>query len=233
MSETKQRVEEIRGRLAELQAELSRLEASDEDDAAPRAEGRSIVVQRDARGAILVTGDGNRILAGDADPELLLKAYLASLANDCDYLPLGTIDTQFRDGGERRVRLPDVYVELDVTMAARPSTEDAERDWAWRLLRGEAADRVGVGAALARPEAGRHVLLGDPGSGKTTVAHHLCRALVAGGDVPEGLAGLLPVRFVLRDVAALHLPAAVRKGTAGVPSRLLVPARPYAYADPS
>ncbi|HEX9737392.1 MAG TPA: SUMF1/EgtB/PvdO family nonheme iron enzyme, partial [Thermoanaerobaculia bacterium] len=148
--------------------------------------------------------------------ELLLKAYLASLANDCDYLPLGTIDTQFRDGGERRVRLPDVYVELDVTVTSRPSADDGERDWSWRLIRGEAAGRMGVGAALARPEASRHVLLGDPGSGKTTVAHHLCRALVAGGDVPEGLAGLLPVRFVLRDVAALHLPAAVRKGTAGV-----------------
>jgi len=214
MSETKQRVDELRERLAELQAEIDRLEASDEDSAA-RADGRSILVQRDAKGAILVTGDGNRVYAGDADPELLLKAYLASLAHDCDFLPLGTIDTQFRDGGERRVRLPDVYVELDVTTAPRPSADDGERDWAWRLLRGEAADRTGVGAALARPEVSRHVLLGDPGSGKTTVAHHLCRALAAGGDVPDGLAGLLPVRFVLRDVAA-SLPARVRKGTAGV-----------------
>jgi len=214
MSETKQRVDELRERLAELQAEIDRLEASDEDSAA-RADGRSILVQRDAKGAILVTGDGNRVYAGDAEPELLLKAYLASLANDCDFLPLGTIDTQFRDGGERRVRLPDVYVELDVTTAPRPSADDGERDWAWRLLRGEAADRMGVGAALARPEACRHVLLGDPGSGKTTVAHHLCRALAAGGDVPDGLAGLLPVRIVLREVAA-SLPARVRKGTAGV-----------------
>jgi hypothetical protein len=134
---------------------------------------------------------GNVIQATDAEPDLLWRAYLTSLGAECSRLPLGSIDTEFARGG-RQIRLDEVYVELDVTSPGRPQEDeekDDERGWSWRLVRGEAHGRTPARDVLAASKSRRYVLLGDPGSGKTTFAHQLCRSLAAGEELPEGLAG--------------------------------------------
>lgn len=208
--------EEIR---RELEDELRALDAGSDERAAPdvHAAQRSLAIGRDAIGNVILIGGGKSVPATEADPELLLEAYLSSLADECGLLPLGTIDTQFvRGGGERRVRLPEVYVELDVTVSSQPNEEGDERGWAWRLMRGDATRRMSAGEALARRDVRRHALLGDPGSGKTTLSHRLCGALAARDAVPDELRGLVPLRFVSRDVASRHLPQKAKRGTAGM-----------------
>ena len=233
------RIAELRDRLEQLEAvrnvmdaaafaalvrdtedELRRLE-SEAAEAEPQvaAGERSVVISGDATHVTIVTGDHNRVVrqvpVGEAEPEILYQAYLSSLAGDCGRLPLGVIDSQFRGGVERAVGLSEVYVELDVTRTARPEEAGEERAWAWRLVRGEASERVPATQAVAREDGRCFVLLGEAGSGKTTFGHHLCHALAQGGDVPAGLDGLVPVRFVLREAAAWHLLAAAEDGAAG------------------
>ncbi len=138
MQEKQDRAEQLRAQLAKIEAdrealaaELQSLEGGSSPESASletgvEAVGRSVSIRGDAAGTTIITGNGNRILASEAAPELLLKAYLASLADECSQLPLGIIDTQFaRAGGEHRVRLSEVYVELDVTVPARPATAAA------------------------------------------------------------------------------------------------------------
>lgn len=198
-------------RIAQLREELRRLEAEAANAEVPGE--RSVTIQGNAEGTIIVTGDDARILARDAEPDLLWRGYLAILADDCSKLPLGAIDTEFVRGGGRGVRLNEVYVDLDVTRPGRPKEEDDdERGWSWRLVRGEAQGRTAARDALSG-DGRRFVLLGDPGSGKTTFAHRLCRALAKGEELPEGLAGLLPIRFILRDVASRQL-GKLKKGSA-------------------
>ncbi len=200
--------------------ELRRLEG-EAPEASPRlaAGERAVVISGDATHVTIVTGDRNRIVrqvpVAEAEPEILYEAYLSGLAGDCGQLPLGVIDSQFRGGVERAVGLTEVYVELDVTRTTRPEEAGEERAWAWRLVRGESQERTPATEAVAGEDARCFVLLGEPGSGKTTFGHHLCQALALGGAVPDGLAGLVPVRFVLRQAAARQLPAAAQGGKAG------------------
>ncbi|MGW4759621.1 NACHT domain-containing protein [Streptomyces chartreusis] len=75
----------------------------------------------------------------------------------------------------------------------------------WELARQAYRERPAVALldAVASPEAGRIVLLGDPGAGKSTVARYL--ALTLASDSSSGplhaLAGLLPVVVELRRYA--------------------------------
>ncbi len=200
--------------------ELKRLEAAGAEPAPEVAAGeRAVVISGDATHVTILTGDRNRVVrqvpVAEAEPEILYQAYLCCLAGDCGHLPLGVIDSQFRGGVERAVGLEEVYVELDVTRAARPEEAGEERAWAWRLMRGEVRERTPATEAVAAEDACRFVLLGEPGSGKTTFGHHLCQTLALGGEVAGSLGGLVPVRFVLRQVAARHLPPAAEGGGAG------------------
>ena len=154
-------------------------------------------------------------------PEDLLQAYYRALANECCRLPLGIIDTQFiRASGEQPVPLPDIYVDLDVItpIEQRAPTgvhQPDERAWAWRLLRGEGAGRTPVLSAISRAAVKATVLLGDPGSGKTTFVNYLTYLLATNDRVlPETLQGQLVVRLILREVLAQHMPPQADKGTA-------------------
>jgi energy-coupling factor transporter ATP-binding protein EcfA2 len=149
-------------------------------------------------------------------PDALLRAYHRALAEECCRLPLGVIDKEFvHTTGETPVPLPDIYVDLDVVAPAADGKRGSERAWALRLARGEGRDRTPLLDALAGRAAARAVLLGDPGSGKTTFVNYLAYLLAADPDrLSESLRGCLPVRLVLREVAARHIPASAATGTA-------------------
>jgi energy-coupling factor transporter ATP-binding protein EcfA2 len=179
----------------------------------------------DNRGGFFVGGNYTVTVAPDAPPLDLMRAYYASLEAECRRLPLGVIDVEFvRTSGEQPIPLPDIYVDLDVVAAPEERPErstrpfgsvEAERAWALRLARGEGRDRTPLLDALAAPAVVRTMLLGDPGSGKTTFVNYLAYLLCQGSPaLPEGWRGLLPVCLVLRDVAARHIPAEAATGTA-------------------
>ncbi len=144
--------------------------------------------------------------------EELLCAYYRALASNCRHLQLGTFDPKFiRSTATGQVTLHQVYVGLDVAAPVRGEDEDSQA-WGLRLARGEGQGRTPLLKALAEPEAAHAVLLGDPGSGKTTFVNYLTYRLaeVAAGngspdDLPEALRDLWPMRLILRE-AARYLP---------------------------
>jgi predicted NACHT family NTPase len=155
----------------------------------------------------------------------LLRAYYRSLANECRRLPLGVVDPRFvRPQQEGQVSLPDVYVDLAVVSPVRGEDEDMLA-WGLRLARGEGAERTPLLDAIAEPAAAHAVLLGDPGSGKTTFVNYLTYLLAAsaadGANVtlmeglPEEMSGRLPIRILLRSVA-VHISPQAACGNAGM-----------------
>ena len=157
-------------------------------------------------------------------PDELLKAYYRLLAGSCSRLPLGVFDPRFvRTAGKEAVALHEVYVDLDVVAPVREEGEDPHA-WGLRLSRGDEGERTPLLDALSRPEAAKVVLLGDPGSGKTTFVNYLTYWLAeeaageaaGGAAIPEAFRQCLPVRLVLRDVAA-HLAVDTACGTADLP----------------
>jgi formylglycine-generating enzyme required for sulfatase activity len=158
-----------------------------------------------------VARDKHVHITPETPPTDLVQAYYRSLTNECRHLPLGIVDPKFSHApGEGEVTLHQVYVNLDVVAPVRTEDEDAHA-WGLRLARGEGKGRTSLLEALAHPEAARVVLLGNPGSGKTTfvnyLTYHLAEAAANGStsDLPQPLQDLWPVRLILREVAS-HLP---------------------------
>jgi formylglycine-generating enzyme required for sulfatase activity/energy-coupling factor transporter ATP-binding protein EcfA2 len=179
---------------------------------------RSVIIGGDAQGLTVITGDGNRVNISpeDVPVDTLLKAYYRSLAAECSRLPLGVIDVEFvRTSRKGDVPLPDVYVDLDVTTPPKPDEEEDRRDWALRLERGDGDDRTALLEAITQENNRRAVLLGEAGSGKTTFVNYLTYLLATESEtLPETLQGLLPVRLILRQVAAQHIPKQISNGGA-------------------
>lgn len=141
------------------------------------------------------------------------------------------VDPRFLQADVRTpVSLSHVYVDLDVMAAAGEDKEKGGGLFSGRLMRGAGGERTPLLETLARPEVTRSVLLGDPGSGKTTFVHYLVFALAESSTgqgisplLPEDslLQGLLPIRLVLREVAARCIPLDAPKGEAGMLWRAL------------
>ncbi|MGE5603119.1 MAG: NACHT domain-containing protein, partial [Nitrososphaerales archaeon] len=224
--------DELRQQLAALERSLADLRAAGMGEAvlAPLRDQANVIRNRivaggdaDGRDKIIqgdeVHGDkvmGDKIFAiADRSPEELLRLYLRSLADECCRLPLGVIHREFvRTGDEVPIPLPDVYVDLDVVVAPA-AHKQRERTSALRLAHGEGGDRQPLLPTLARQESSRAVLLGDPGSGKTTFVNYLTYLLATGSPaLPPDFAGLLPFRLVLREVASQNIPAGATRGTA-------------------
>jgi len=174
---------------------------------------RAVVIGGDAQGLIAVTGDGNRITVApdQVPPEALEAAYLRSLARECQRLPLGVVDPRFlQTGSETPVPLPEVYVDLKVLAPVERDDRQAAP-----MARMEGREPVPLLEAVAHPEATRFVLLGDPGSGKTTFVNYLTYTLV-GAQRAAPLQGMIPIRLVLRDVAVRCIPPNAERGQAGM-----------------
>jgi formylglycine-generating enzyme required for sulfatase activity len=177
--------------------------------------------------------EGNVNINPSATGEADLKAYLRSLAVECSRLPLGIIDEQFAN--KNPLSLKDVYIDLDVLgvqldrtkelhLLKRELEQPLDRTKELHLLKREleqpqGGNRVPLIAAIAGEKARRIVLLGVAGSGKTTFIHYLTYLLARAytedqpDDLPKALRGLVPVRLVLRKVAA-HVPLGAACGKA-------------------
>jgi formylglycine-generating enzyme required for sulfatase activity len=159
----------------------------------------------------------------EARRQRALVTYLSDTRSLCDVLPLTSLDAT--DATSRPIALSSVYVEMDVT--ARGSVLDRfinvlggdkqpERLTAVQVLGGRAGDDL----AAALDPSRRIMLLGAPGSGKSTFVSHLALCL-AGACLAEQLphvpqpdggwlsrlpgwdrGSLLPIKVVLRDFAA-------------------------------
>lgn len=169
-------------------------------------------------GTVLMDNQIETVVIADRDaPENLLRAYYRSLAAECRRLPLGVIDKEFvRTSGEQIIPLPDIYIDLDVIEPLRVNdVESGEREWAAQLSRGEGRERSPLLEILPGAENAWTVLLGDPGSGKTTFINYLTYLSVTQPTaLPAPLANLLPVRLILREAAARHIASNATRGTA-------------------
>ncbi|MEI7869538.1 MAG: SUMF1/EgtB/PvdO family nonheme iron enzyme [Candidatus Methylumidiphilus sp.] len=158
---------------------------------------------------VIHASDDAKVYLGTPDPtaelDEKLARYYRHLAIECRRLPLEVIDSKFLDGQE--VRLPDIYVPLHALRRTikqeQPQTSQEEEK------------RLPVLDAFAKER--RAVLLGEPGSGKTVLVNYLAGCLaeaVAGGklddDIPDTIKHLLPIRLILREVAAAYFPHSVK-----------------------
>ncbi|MEW5988907.1 MAG: SUMF1/EgtB/PvdO family nonheme iron enzyme [Chloroflexota bacterium] len=207
---------QFRERAAERQHELDRL----------KLEGQMV-----ERTTVLPTPTPERQPAATPPTEATWRQrYLDELATDCAHLSMASIDPRARQSDAARLALQSIFTELDV--ARRPEEEELRGGKKARPEEPEEKEeRQPALAAISRH--GRLVLLGKPGSGKSTLVNFvaLCLAgeglgwgggLARSGDRPQPeepvnlsrLAGqgwtlpaLLPVRVILRDYAARGLPA--------------------------
>lgn len=210
--------EELEAEIKALQRQLANLKG---DGAI--AQGDKAVAA--GKGGLAVGGDihGNVYLGKPTDdPEAALRIYRQVLVASVRHLPLRGIDIGAGDAGAEsgRMGLAGVYVDLD-TRAARQRREpvkprakedDEEFEFDLDFDLDDDKDKP-VSALQTTAENRRLVLLGDPGSGKSTFLNHLSLCLAAHCLKPEAgwldrLRGwpetdgdLIPIPVVLRDYA--------------------------------
>jgi predicted NACHT family NTPase len=167
-------------------------------------------------GGVAVRGDvhGNVYVGPPPrDHTQALRIYRRVLVQTSGRLPLRGVDVGASDpaSGQQRLDLAQVYVNLD-TKTQVPLTEGEKKRRRERVLPEEHETRP-LGALEASIKNRRLVLLGDPGSGKSTFVYHLalCLALhnlepqagwldrLPGWPKREGDA--LPIVVILRDFA--------------------------------
>jgi formylglycine-generating enzyme required for sulfatase activity/energy-coupling factor transporter ATP-binding protein EcfA2 len=136
--------------------------------------------------------------AGPDQEKLLVEAlgrYLQRLGAWCNALPLAALGSST---AHEEVTLAQVYVELD-TETRLETEEDKQR----RVIGRDEEKRLSALAAVT--EHSRLVLLGNPGSGKSSFVQWLAGWLARSGRgevaPPEGWTSLLPLFVRLRDLA--------------------------------
>jgi len=152
-------------------------------------------------------------------PEVLRERYLRLLVDQCARLRMTTVDRQAAMRGEAaELELAAVFTDLDVYDTGLAEQEAGKREGSPADMERMAQQerRLPVLAALSRYSP-RLVLLGDPGSGKSTLVRFITLCLAGDwlGDRSANLARLseawtlgrlLPLRVILRDYAARGLP---------------------------
>ncbi|RRR74141.1 MAG: hypothetical protein EI684_07690 [Candidatus Viridilinea halotolerans] len=202
----------------------------------PRPTGIAVNVSTE-RGSIQhtpvnVVGHAEHVTLAAPDPAAArrvsdLLAYLLQIHHHCNALPLDKID-KLDTGHTRAMELARVYIALDTTASV---AEPAQAEAARTAGRDAEARPLSAVAALARSATGRTMLLGVPGSGKSTLVSYLTYCLAGAAlaeaqparfgavrdwlsmlpDWPHGI--LLPVPVILRDLAALPGWGALPRGT--------------------
>jgi formylglycine-generating enzyme required for sulfatase activity len=169
--------------------------------------------------SIAVVGSDNIIVrasvyygAGTTDPAEALRIYRRVLVSGSRFLPLRGVDVGAGDpsAGQKSLSLAHVYIDLD-TKTSVPLEEKGKprrKDAPSLPEEGKSRPLPALEAAAVNQ---RLVLLGDPGSGKSTFVSHLAHCLAAHGLEPDAgwLAHLpgwpqpevVPIVIVLRDFA--------------------------------
>jgi len=185
----------------------------------------AVIVRGDVHGDIFMGVRDDR----SVDPVALRTAYLNCLIRETSSLSLAGIDPAAAGDGEAGLSLDAVYTAL-LTQTPRESG---------RLPDGADPDRRPLSALEQLNRHRRLVLLGDPGSGKSTFVNFVALCLAGetleiqdaglrllrsplpnaeGKDEEESQpwdhGALLPVRVVLRDFATQGLPGPGKKATA-------------------
>jgi len=165
-------------------------------------------VGHDVVGDVLLPGARKEVhvspSATEQREEEALARYLRSLRQLCNALPLAALAEE--EGPHRRadITLNRVYIALNTTTQVPLSEEEQERQReriSWE--RAETRPLSVLEAAVQHP---RLVILGDPGSGKSTFVNHLAYLLAGAqlgeGELPDGwpYGSLLPVRITLREL---------------------------------
>jgi formylglycine-generating enzyme required for sulfatase activity len=188
---------------------------------AEMGEGASGAIAQDGSvaagaGGVAVGGDVHGNVYVGPEPENLAEAlhiYRRVLVQTSGRLPLRGVDVGASDpvGGRQRLGLAQVYVSLD-TKTQVPLTEGEKKRRRERVLPEERETRP-LGALEANIDNRRLVLLGDPGSGKSTFQNHLALCLAAHSlepqagwldhisGWPEGEEDALPIVVIMRDFA--------------------------------
>jgi formylglycine-generating enzyme required for sulfatase activity len=194
---------------------------------------RGVYIGGKAENNIIVTGNNNRVVKTETyiekqivnqtpDPNQIKAAetaearesYLKSVYRRCQSLPLAALgdDPNARDG----VKLDDVYIDLHTTEKLEKS-EKKEDDGSPRIPgRDDEEPLPAFDAFLKTPQM---VLLGDPGSGKSTFVRNLlamqAEVLCGEREALNGVdADLLPVLVTLRDLIARLSKLDCKKGSA-------------------
>jgi len=177
----------------------------------------SINIGKDSKDSIIVDGNGNNInitKTGDPPPNkaALRLRYLKELATETDHLPWASLDPDYANPKSGEViGLSDIYIALDTTELEKPKSEDEVRHY---LSKQAEAKRISAQEMLDTKS--KLVLLGDPGSGKSTMVNFLAYLMAQAGqdDSPQKWLDrlkttgswkhgvLLPVRIILREFAA-------------------------------
>ncbi len=190
---------------------------------------RGVSVRGSVAHSIVVTGDHAIVHTSPAarDTSALLTAYGQMLVAQCQHLPLRGVDIQHSDpqASQRRLELAQVYIALQTT-AQKPRADAMDsqvgQHQAERLREEERAPLSALEAVSAHPQV---VLLGDPGSGKSTFLNHLALRLatpLAQGQGapspalpgwPVAQAPWVPIMIVLRDLARWLVHTGVQQPT--------------------
>lgn len=140
------------------------------------------------------------------DPALPAQTrYLTNLCKRCNILPLGALGGEEETGDE--VRLEQVYIELDTQTRVLLTEEEkrARKESAASPLRHPTEDRP-LSALEATTQHRRLVLLGNPGSGKSTFVRQLvvrlAQARLQQAELPPGWSTMpLPLFMTLHELA--------------------------------
>ena len=179
---------------------------------------RGVYFGRDAKNNIIITGDNNHLVKAKThienqtinnapDPKQAEKereaearaAYLKSLYRRCQSLPLAALGDD--PNAREDVRLEDVYIDLHTTEKVEKQKKGQEREGDEIRMPGR-DDEEPLPAFDAFLKTPKMVLLGDPGSGKSTFVRNLL-AMQAQGKMLDGIpADLLPLLVTLRDLIA-------------------------------
>ncbi len=240
---TQPTIEQLQAQIAALQKQLARTQSG--SGALAVGAGNAVAGER----GVAVAGDFHGDIYIGTPPRNDAEAvalYRRLLVRACRQLPLRGMHFGASDpgSGEKQLDLDQVYVGLDTTSRA---TEVVFKEWDWSdsiskssTRRPPPADESGfVGTRESRErtvsvleaviKTPRVVVLGDPGSGKSTFVNHLSLCLALHGLEPanhwgDRLVGwpatearLLPISVILRDFVRT-LPA---KPTEADPATLL------------